>query len=260
MKRLAISLLVSQLLAAGAALGQDTGVGILHGTVVGLLPDAAGSAVLVLLDNGLSTYAGEDGRFSLFPVPAGPRRIAAITSDCSVALGEFRMAGGQELTVQLHLPAPERMTTPAEPAGRSAVRSRGVAVGVLTAADIRRMKVSSVEEAIRRVAPRMLMTTGADYGRGMRIEGARGTNSVVGSNVPLILVDGVRVDHSLTLTLHAINVDEVERIEIVRGASGGWAYGQGGANGVIRIFTRQSSPSVDPGPEACGFTFSGPGT
>jgi outer membrane cobalamin receptor len=60
------------------------------------------------------------------------------------------------------------------------------------------------------------------------------------------------------MSLYSVNVDEVDRIEIVRGASGGWAYGQGGANGVIRIYTRHSTSEIDPNtpPEACGFTFS----
>jgi len=104
----------------------------------------------------------------------------------------------------------------------------------------------------------MLMTTGADYGKGMRVEGTRGSTTIVGSNVPLIFADGVRLDQSLTMRLHSINVDAVRRIEIVRGAPGGWAYDQGGANGVIRIHTRSSSPSVDAttAPEACGFIFS----
>jgi hypothetical protein len=258
MIRFGLSLLSSQIFLVGVALGQVTDAGGIQGTVAGLLPDQPGRSVLVLLDNGLSTYANNEGRFFLFPVPEGKHRIAAISSGCNVAVGEVEMRRGQELAIQLHLPAPVRLGAPLEPSGRMKSRSSGVAVGVLTAADIQRMKVSTVEEAIRRVSPRMLMTKGADYGRGMRVEGARGSTTIVGSNVPLIFVDGIRLDHTSTTTLHSINVEAVERIEIVRGASGGWAYGQGGANGVIRIYTRNSSAVVDATtpPEACGFTFS----
>jgi hypothetical protein len=247
-----------QLILPGPTLGQVTDVGAVRGTVVGLLQDQTDRSVLVLLDNGLRTHADDEGRFTLFPVPAGQHRIAAVSSGCGVAVGELEMIPGQELAVQLHLPAPVQLGATAKPSGRESTRSEGVAVGVLTAADIKRMKVSTVEEAIRRVSPRMLMTTGADYGRGMRVEGARGTNSIVGSNVPLIFVDGIRLDQASTMSLHSVNVEEVDRIEIVKGASGGWAYGQGGANGVIRIYTRNSSASIDPNtpPEACGFTFS----
>lgn len=262
MFRFGLALMASQFLFPAIMLAQGREVGALHGTVVGLLSSQTDRSVLVLLDNGMRTHADGEGSFTLFPVPAGPHRIAAISSGCSVAIGEIEMVSGQELTIQLHLPAPVQLASTAKPSERDAARSSGVAMGVLTATDIKRMKVSSVEEAIRRVAPRMLMTTGADYGRGMRIEGARGTNSIVGSKEPLIFVDGVRLDATSTMSLHSLNVEEVDRIEIVRGASGGWAYGQGGANGVIRIFTRNSSARInaDTPPEACGFTFSEKGT
>jgi hypothetical protein len=262
MSRFGIALIISLLLFPAAVGGQDTDVGALRGTVVGLLQDQTDRSVLVLLDNGMSTHADSEGDFTLFPVPAGPHRIAAISSGCSVAVGEIEMISGQEMAIQLHLPAPVQLGSQAKPSEREAARSSGVAMGVLTAADIKRMKVSSVEEAIRRVSPRMLMTTGADYGRGMRVEGARGTTSIVGSKEPLIFVDGIRLDATSTISLHSLNVEEVDRIEIVRGASGGWAYGQGGANGVIRIFTRNSSSNINANtpPEACEFTFSERGT
>ena len=49
----------------------------------------------------------------------------------------------------------------------------------------------------------------------------------------------------------------VRRIDVSRGASGGWRYGMQGANGVIVITTRNAPAEhpQDTPPEACGFVF-----
>src|SRR5690554_6287006 len=56
-----------------------------------------------------------------------------------------------------------------------------------------------------------------------------------GNSGPLIVVDGVLTEGSL----QDINVQDVERIEVLKGASGAALFGSRAANGVIQIFTRR---------------------
>ena len=63
----------------------------------------------------------------------------------------------------------------------------------------------------------------------------RGDRSILGSNEPLILVDGVVTDD-----IGYITPDEVERIDVLKDASSTAIYGSRGANGVILITTRKS--------------------
>lgn len=63
----------------------------------------------------------------------------------------------------------------------------------------------------------------------------RGDRSILGSNEPLILVDGVVTDD-----IGYISPDEVERIDVLKDASSTAIYGSRGANGVILITTRKS--------------------
>ncbi|MCR4824268.1 MAG: TonB-dependent receptor plug domain-containing protein [Bacteroidales bacterium] len=63
----------------------------------------------------------------------------------------------------------------------------------------------------------------------------RGDRSLLGSNEPLILVDGVVVDD-----ISYISPDEVERIDVLKDASSTAIYGSRGANGVILITTRKT--------------------
>lgn len=63
----------------------------------------------------------------------------------------------------------------------------------------------------------------------------RGDRSILGSNEPLILVDGIEMDD-----ISDISPNEVERVDVLKDASSTALYGSRGANGVILITTRKS--------------------
>jgi len=63
----------------------------------------------------------------------------------------------------------------------------------------------------------------------------RGPSSLMLSNEPLILLDGVPVDIDMLMT---ISPDDVERIEILKGPSAA-IFGSRGGNGVIAIYTKR---------------------
>ena len=64
----------------------------------------------------------------------------------------------------------------------------------------------------------------------------RGDRSLLGSNEPLILVDGMVTDD-----ISNISPEEVDRIDVLKDASSTAIYGSRGANGVILITTRRSA-------------------
>ena len=65
----------------------------------------------------------------------------------------------------------------------------------------------------------------------------RAATSLTGRQDPLILVDGVITK----LGLADINSEDIERIEIVKGAAASSLYGSDAANGVIQIFTKRGT-------------------
>ncbi len=85
----------------------------------------------------------------------------------------------------------------------------------------------------------------------------RGPSSVNGSSDPLYIVDGVIVDNSSTNVINLsadamstglragqnrlvdINPADIERIEVINGASAAALYGSRAANGVVQIFTKR---------------------
>ena len=63
----------------------------------------------------------------------------------------------------------------------------------------------------------------------------RGVNTLLGSSDPLVLLDGIYADVDI---LRSIPVEDVERVEILKGPSAS-AYGSRGGNGVIAVYTKR---------------------
>ena len=81
----------------------------------------------------------------------------------------------------------------------------------------------------------------------------RGLSSLGGANQPLIVIDGVPIDNTNLSSgglfggvdtgdgLSAINQDDIESIDVLKGASAGTLYGERGANGVVIITTKKGT-------------------
>ncbi|HXF96493.1 MAG TPA: SusC/RagA family TonB-linked outer membrane protein [Gemmatimonadales bacterium] len=69
----------------------------------------------------------------------------------------------------------------------------------------------------------------------------RGATSISGRQDPLYIVDGVISRFGLA----DIAPEDVERIEVVKGAAASSLYGSNGANGVVQIFTKRGSSLAD---------------
>src|SRR5205085_4021983 len=65
----------------------------------------------------------------------------------------------------------------------------------------------------------------------------RSATSLTGRQDPLVIVDGT----ISRLSLADINSEDIERIEIIKGAAASSLYGSDAANGVVQIFTKRGS-------------------
>lgn len=65
----------------------------------------------------------------------------------------------------------------------------------------------------------------------------RGVKTIFGSSNPLIIVDGVQTE----LGLSDVNAEDIESIEVLKGAAASSLYGSRAANGVVSIITKRGS-------------------
>lgn len=114
-------------------------------------------------------------------------------------------------------------------------------VTVITREDIERRQVRSLREALRSV-PGLSITNSGGPGKASSVF-LRGTES----DHVLVLIDGVKVGSATTGTtaFQDIPVEQIERIEIVRGPRSS-LYGSEAIGGVIQIFTRRGEGPITP--------------
>ena len=122
-----------------------------------------------------------------------------------------------------------------------ALSSTPAATTVFTRTDIERLQPASVADLLRRV-PGASITTNGGLGS-LTALSLRGT----GSTQSLVLVDGQRIGSASAgqPSLEFLNVDQIERIEVIRGPRSA-IYGSDAIGGVVQIFTRRGEQGLNP--------------
>lgn len=115
------------------------------------------------------------------------------------------------------------------------------AVTVITRADIELKQALSLKDILRSV-PGISITNTGGLGKATSIF-MRGTNS----DHVLVLINGLRVESASlgTVAFEHIPIEQIERIEIVRGPRSS-LYGSDAIGGVIQIFTRKGEKDITP--------------
>lgn len=126
------------------------------------------------------------------------------------------------------------------------------AISSVKSEDLVKTSITSLDQGLQgRVSGVVVTSTSGQPGGGTSIR-IRGTSSIMGTNEPLYVIDGVPmigegsggsgVLHSPSLNPMAnINPSDVESIEVLKDASATAIYGARGANGVILVTTKRGS-------------------
>ena len=222
---------------------------------------------VVLRGSGLGTLTNRDGRYILVArVPPGDYTL------------QYSVIGRREASAQVVLPAGapavQMETVLLE---QSAVQLEEIVVTGTGAPTERRAigntvasiageivneapAASTVDQALQgRVVGASISENSGQPGGGVSIR-LRGTSSILGGAEPLIVVDGVIIDNNaealqslganagragggaaLSNRLADINPNDIERVEVIKGAAAAALYGSRANNGVIQIFTKRGS-------------------
>ena len=121
----------------------------------------------------------------------------------------------------------------------SAVSKKKLGIAVESVNLSNQVKVSSADvgqQLVGQIAGAQISSTNGNPGQKLNIL-LRGINTVQGGTSPMILIDGLEVRAT---DLNSIDLNIIDRVEVVQGAAAATIYGAQGANGVIQLFTRKA--------------------
>lgn len=119
----------------------------------------------------------------------------------------------------------------------TSTKKTAFSVGVVDASQIKEAPSSSPAGALAgRVAGASVVTVSGQPGSAPAIR-LRASTSLTGTADPLIIVDGT----ISRLNLADINSEDIERMEVIKGAAASSLYGSDAANGVVQIFTKRGA-------------------
>ena len=116
-------------------------------------------------------------------------------------------------------------------------RKLGFSIEKISSKSLQLVPAIDAASAIQgKVAGVKITKTSGAPGSGSDIQ-LRGVKTIFGSSNPLIIIDGVQTE----LGLSDVNVEDIESIEVLKGAAASSLYGSRAANGVVSIFSKRGS-------------------
>jgi outer membrane receptor protein involved in Fe transport len=236
------------------------------GTVRGAITNAASATPVVgaqvfIVGTRLGAASGADGRYSFGGVPAGTHTVRLRALGYQPQEKTVTVALGAAATLDFALSsAPVSLDEVVVTGTAGAARKREVGNSI---GQIKLSETPEVPTNVSNLLAGKLAGVNVSGGVGNSGGGAairlRGTTSVALTNQPLVYVDGVRTRsdayprngiffgttqrgaNSNSSPLNDINPDDIDRIEIVKGAAAATLYGTDAAAGVIQIFTKRGA-------------------
>ncbi|MEO8192693.1 MAG: SusC/RagA family TonB-linked outer membrane protein [Gemmatimonadales bacterium] len=264
-------LMAAALAVAGMSLGARALVAQ-TGTLTGRVVDAQSgapvtNAQVIVVGTQVGGAVDNDGRFRLANVPVSAREVRARSIGYQPTTASFSLTSGGAATLRIAMTGSATsldkvVITGA--VGDTRRRAIGNAVSTVNVSDvISRSTVSNITEVLQSKTPGLTLVPGSGSAGTSSNYRLRGAGSLYAGNTPTIYVDGVRVNDSrisgtrpsdqtgnynvfgqTISSLDAINPNDIESIEVIKGPAAATLYGAEAAAGVIQIITKKGRPGT----------------
>jgi len=261
-RRLIIASLALASIPPTALLPAQGSTGTVRGQVTRTAPDApVGAAQVFVVGTRVGGVTDAQGRYTFTEVPTGTHTIRVRALGFHPADKTVDVAAGQTVTVDVVVtsaPVSLDEVVVTGTAGSARKREVGNSIGQVKASEAPEVTSNVSNMLAGRVAGVTVAGNTGNSGSGAAIR-LRGTTSVALTNQPLIYVDGVRTRsdeyprngiftgttqrgaNAYGSPLNDINPEDIDRVEIVKGAAAATLYGTDAAAGVIQIFTKRGT-------------------
>jgi TonB-linked SusC/RagA family outer membrane protein len=228
------------------------GQGTITGRVTALeskqpLPDAR---VLALGTNSAATSA-QDGKYTLTNLRSGTVEVQVLRMGYASAKKTVTVTPGQTTTVDFELAISvvrlQDVVSTATGQQRKVELGNNIVALNDISSKVSETSITAMSELLVGKVASMVVVPGNNTGAPPQIR-IRGLNSLSLNNAPIWIIDGVRMNSTAigngstiaaTSHLTALNPNEIEDIEIVKGPSAATLYGTDAANGVIVVTTKR---------------------
>jgi TonB-linked SusC/RagA family outer membrane protein len=216
-------------------------------TVTGIVQDSEEpliGATIKVLGTSDGVVADIDGKFSI----QVENNSILLVSFIGYSSKEFKVTSSQDLTITLEPEYGELDEVVVIGYGSVKKSDLTGSVSSIKAEDIARTAVSSIDQGIQGKAAGVVVSMGSGQPGARSSTRIRGSTSILGSNEPLYVIDGVIIATGNSVgavtgpalnPLESINPADVESVEVLKDASATAIYGARGANGVILITTKR---------------------
>jgi TonB-linked SusC/RagA family outer membrane protein len=210
-----------------------------------------GSAQVSVVGTQLGVQTNDNGEYRVNNVPPGPRSVrvqrigfAAATSPVTVTAGETATL---DFTIREAPVSLEQVVVTATGDVRRKEISNSMAT--ISAEQVENAPVANTQQLLAAQTPGVTVLSNSGQPGAGGVIRLRGNNSISQGNNPIIYVDGVRIFSGVTptvpnarqttLPLNDIRSEDIERVEVVKGAAATTLYGTEASGGVIQIFTKR---------------------
>ena len=248
MRKVILLLLLAWIISPGVTTAQTT---ILKGKIIGDKGAPVSDATIKFKGKSGGTVSKEDGSFSIQSTGKGVLMISAVGFEDS----EVPVNGLQTIDVTLKSTTKqlEEVVVTAFGINRSK-NTLPYAAQQISGDEMNKTRITNVASGLSGKISGLQITQGNAIGGSVNVV-IRGSKSLSGNNQALFVVDGVPVDNSTNNSSGQrnggggydygnaaadINPDDVETINVLKGAAASALYGSRAANGVIMITTKKA--------------------
>jgi TonB-linked SusC/RagA family outer membrane protein len=243
---------------AATALGaQVARTGMVRGRVTEPSGRPVDAAQVLVPGSNRVTRADSRGIYRLGGLPSGTYIVRAQQLGFAAQSRSVTLAPGDTTVVDFEL-RPSALSLEAVVVTGTAAESRrkevGNAMATIGSRELENSPVKNTQDILGARAPGItVLTNSGQPGAGGTIR-LRGTNSVTQGNNPIIYVDGIRIysdanpitpgARQSTSAFNDIKAEDIDHVEVVKGAAATTLYGTEASGGVIQVFTKKGTQAA----------------
>ena len=210
-----------------------------------------GAVQVSVVGTQIGAQTNDDGQYRLNNVPPGPRTVRVQRIGFTAATSPVTVTAGETATLDFTVREAPVSLEQVVVTATGDVRRKEISnsMSTISGQQVENAPVANPQQLLAAQTPGVTVLSNSGQPGAGGVIRLRGNNSISQTNNPIIYVDGVRIysgstpvaanARQTTLPLNDIRPEDIDRIDVVKGAAATTLYGTEASGGVIQIFTKR---------------------